>query len=191
MEAVGFGHYVLSEQDTGPSDQVAQNSSATEWCVAFYDDTHVRPASDLAHGFLASDTTGNPKFDRVPYAFSFRAGHFDFVLISVDLRSGDSRREAERRKQELAGIKKWVDSVSTNSSERDYIIILGDRNIESGEELGKAKPGRFESLNTSSFAMTNTNVINPKPYARSGNNPTFQGNPITTIFFGCLIQIIT
>ena len=93
MEALGFA-YVLSEEDTGRGETNHSNSSATEWWVAFYDPDTVQEDPDLARGFLATDRTRNPDFDRVPYAFPFQAvqGGLDFVLISVHLAQGYAPR---------------------------------------------------------------------------------------------------
>ncbi len=159
MNAAGFD-YVLSPEDTGPGARNHLNSSATEWFVAFYKPGRVEPATDLPWGFIADDVTRNPDYDRVPFAFPFRAGSEDLVFISVHLRPGAGPRHRERRAHELAAIWTWIRSSS--GGERDY-VILGDMNIENCTELDEVLPRNALSLNGTCEA-TNTNVRGPKPY---------------------------
>jgi endonuclease/exonuclease/phosphatase family metal-dependent hydrolase len=161
MLSLGF-EYVLSEEDTGTGDVIHRNNSATEWWVAFYKPDRVQPAHDLPVGFLATDRSNHPDFERVPYAFAFRSSNdtADFVLISVHLMPGGSARSAARRQHELAAIAAWVDA--HDGVEHDF-IILGDMNIEDTEELHLALPTGFVSLNDE-CVPTNTNVNGPKPY---------------------------
>lgn len=175
MEEVGFADFLLSEEDTGTSQSVKQNNgSATEWWVTFYDSSKVAIAKDLPSGFLAENRNANTEFDRVPYAFPFRAidGSFDFVLISVHLHPDSGHRNALRRKQELDAIGKWVHAAQTKGAERDF-IILGDMNLEDNEEVQNSMPEGFVTLNTKAQWNTNTNLNNPKPYDHVMINPTF------------------
>lgn len=159
MRARGF-IYVLSEEDTGTGERNHLNSSATEWFVAFYKPDHVSLASDLPHGFLDADRTDNEDFERVPYAFPFRAGEADLVFISVHLQPGSSDDDADRRAQEITRIAAWIGE--QDGDERDY-VILGDMNIEDCDELEAVLPDGFASLNAT-CRPTNTNVRGPKPY---------------------------
>ncbi|MBY0452446.1 MAG: hypothetical protein K2P92_05370, partial [Bdellovibrionaceae bacterium] len=72
MRMAGFDKFWLSDQDTGNSETNQSNGTATEWFVVFYKNWLVSPKLSLPHGFLHSDVTHNPRFDRVPYAFSFQ-----------------------------------------------------------------------------------------------------------------------
>lgn len=161
MKSQGFA-YALSEEDTGTSPKIHKKSSATEWWVAFYKPEVLEVANDLPHGFLDSDRSDNPNYERVPYAFGFRTleGTLDFVLVSVHLQPGASNRSRIRRLHELDTIARWIDDKDT--SEKDF-IILGDMNIEDCEELNEATPADFVSLNNT-CQTTNTNVNGPKPY---------------------------
>jgi len=170
MIASGF-EYWLSEEDTGTGFRNHSNGSNTEWWVTFYRKTRVKRADDLPHGFLAEDRSNNPDFERVPYAFSFRAaeGKTDFVLISVHLQPGGGRRDKARRKHEIGAISAWIGA--NDDAEKDF-IILGDCNIENAAELADATPAGFLSLNDE-CRPTNTNINGPKPYDHIFYQPAF------------------
>jgi len=159
MAKRGFS-YVLSPEDTGSGDQMHVNSSATEWFVVFYKPAAVQPAPDLVTGFLAEDRYNNPDFERVPYAFGFRAGSEDLVFISVHLQPGGGSKDKVRRAHEISTISAWIQGQT--GGERDY-VILGDMNIEDCGELAAVLPTGFASLN-SGCLPTNTNPNGPKPY---------------------------
>jgi len=161
MSTMGFEHQ-LSLEDTGTGQNNHNNSSATEWWVAFFKPGKVRIAAALPSEFLANDRTDHNDYERVPHSFAFSTpdNTLDFVLISVHLKPGSSSRDAARRKTELAAIAQWVDS--HDAVEKDF-IILGDMNIEDAEELRDAAPRGFSSLNDECRA-TNTNLRSPKPY---------------------------
>ena len=90
---------------------------------------------------LAAETDGPRKKDRAtgqyvptftwwrnPYLASFRAGHFDFVLLAVHLQWGTKAG----RKHELTELAKWVAGFQKDDSRVDRdIIALGDFNIPS------------------------------------------------------------
>lgn len=159
MQKRGFS-YVLSEEDTGPGDKQFLNSPATEWFVAFYKPALVCTPWDgeackglTTGGFLARDRTASPYYDRVPYAFSFRAlegagpgkPRNDFILVSVHLRPDGGSGPSARRRQELASIDVWAKQLEA-TGEAD-VLIVGDTNIQSCTELGKALPVGWASLN--------------------------------------------
>ena len=163
MAAEGFA-YVLSEEDTGTGDRIHLNSTATEWWVAFYKADAVQPAPDLPHGYLASDRSNHPDYERVPYAFSFRAGEglSDFVVISVHLKPGDRAGDTARRQRELAAIADWIDA--NDDIERDFFVV-GDMNFEDCAEIDAIVPASLHALNQGhDCQMTNTNVKGPRPY---------------------------
>lgn len=161
MTARGFD-FVLSPEDTGTGNKIHVNSSATEWWVTFYKPSVVQVAPDLPSGFLASDRSNHPDFERVPFAFAFRSADMkmDFVLISVHLKPDAGAANAARRAHELAAIADWVNN--NDNTEKDF-IILGDMNLEDCDELAEAAPSGFASLNDT-CKPTNTNVNGPKPY---------------------------
>lgn len=170
MTRAGF-KYILSEENTGRN-RNRINGSAAEWFVAFYKPEVVcaagqEPAeascdaSDLPNGFLAKKRALNANYDRVPYAFGFRAvgGKADFVIISVHLRPSTGSENKARRKQELKAVGKWI---SENSDKEKHFLIVGDMNMYNCEELENAKPAGYFSLN-SSCATTVTGKT-PRPY---------------------------
>jgi hypothetical protein len=173
MRAKGFA-YVLSEEDTGSGASNHLNSPATEWFAAFYRPGRVAPAADLAHGFLGEDRSNHPDYERVPYAFPFRAGQADLVFISVHLQPGASARQRARRAHELTVIGSWI--ASRPGSERDY-VILGDMNIEDCDELAAVLPAGYASLNADCLA-TNTNPRGPKPYDHVLYQSVFSANEV-------------
>jgi endonuclease/exonuclease/phosphatase family metal-dependent hydrolase len=74
-------------------------------------------------------------FDRVPFAASFRAGNFDFMLVTVHLSFADHARRAAEATA-LAGLaRRMVES----GSEKD-LIVLGDFN----EQRQRPNLGLFE-----------------------------------------------
>lgn len=71
-----------------------------------------------------------PKFNwwRKPYIASFRAGHFDFVLLAVHLQWGTEKG----RKRELEELANWVKAFQKDEYRVDRdVIALGDFNIPS------------------------------------------------------------
>lgn len=161
MADAGFNKHVLSEEDTGPRDKQHNNSAVTEWFVAFYKSDRVCSAWDEGcdklskGGFIARDLTANADYDRVPFAFPFRAlrgssgAKTDFVLISVHLRPDDGNADKRRRQHELKSIAAWIDwqiDHRADPPERDF-IILGDMNIQDCEELEEITPAGLLSLN--------------------------------------------
>ncbi|MDZ7603990.1 MAG: endonuclease/exonuclease/phosphatase family protein [Cyclobacteriaceae bacterium] len=178
----GFS-YALSDEDTGPVETIHTNNTSTEWWIVFYKDTFVDIASDLPHGFLASDRSANPDFERVPYAFPFRMDgkDTDFVLIPVHLAPNASA--SAKRQSELAAIQNWIDA--NDEAENDF-IVLGDMNIEDAEELAEITPSGFISLNNECY-RTNTlqnNTANggAKPYDHVIYRPAFTSEEIDEVF---------
>jgi endonuclease/exonuclease/phosphatase family metal-dependent hydrolase len=186
MISEGF-KYVLSEEDTGPGPNNHLNSSATEWWVIFYNNRKVRVANDLPHGYLASDRSNNPDYDRVPYAFPFRSliDSTDFVLVSVHLSQEKSAKQ--RRMHELSEITYWIDKNDT--AEKDF-IILGDMNIQNKTELEYVIPNQFISLNNE-CVKTNTSIKEAKPYDHIMFRPQYTSNEIDTAFGMVVINLVS
>jgi endonuclease/exonuclease/phosphatase family metal-dependent hydrolase len=65
-------------------------------------------------------------FDRVPFAGTFRAGQFDFTLVTVHSWYGDANFNA-RRAQETRALARVCESLLATSPEKD-LILLGDFN---------------------------------------------------------------
>ena len=161
MRATGFD-FILSEEDTGTGDSNHNNGSATEWWVAFYKPDAVTVPDTLPSGFLATDRTNHPDYERVPFAFPFRSanGQLDFVLISVHLKPGDSGSDMLRRAAELRALNDWIQE--NDDVEKDF-LILGDMNYKDCDEIGTVVPSGLSSLNEACLT-TNTNISGPRPY---------------------------
>ena len=161
MRAAGFD-FMLSEEDTGTGDSNHNNGSATEWWVAFYKPSAVTAPDDLPSGFLATDRTNHPNYERVPFAFPFRStnGQLDFVLVSVHLKPGDSGSNMSRRSVELSAINDWIQA--NDDVEKDF-LVLGDMNYKNCDEIGTVMPSGLSSLNEACLT-TNTNINGPRPY---------------------------
>ena len=68
---------------------------------------------------------------RPPYAASFQAGNFDFVVIAAHVRWGDSRKG---RLEELKLFAEWVTAKRKESNAVDKdILVMGDFNVEDEE----------------------------------------------------------
>ena len=65
-------------------------------------------------------------FDRVPFAATFRAGQFDFTVITVHSWYGDANFNP-RRAQETQALARVCESLLASSTEKD-LIVLGDFN---------------------------------------------------------------
>ncbi|MGE3975716.1 MAG: endonuclease/exonuclease/phosphatase family protein [Bdellovibrionales bacterium] len=178
MYEAGFDNFEMSEEDTGPGPKNHINSTATEWWVVFFKSRKVEVHSVLPTGFVSGPLAQNPNWDRVPYAFSFRCkntvreNQTDFTLLSVHLHTGATRANALRRKAELEKLYRWIDLRKRSITERDY-FILGDMNIEDGQELTDVTQSTpYLSLNTLARFPTNTNPNNPRPYDHMIYNPS-------------------
>lgn len=141
MANAGLDGWILSEGKTGPTNgNLGRNA---DYFVAFYKKARIQHAEDLPNGWLEQPTVKNPRFDRVPYAFGFRAVKsgskkpVDFVMISVHLHPTEGSNIAAKvadkafRVFEFGIIQDWINA--QDSTEKDY-IILGDTNIEDQEE---------------------------------------------------------
>jgi endonuclease/exonuclease/phosphatase family metal-dependent hydrolase len=66
---------------------------------------------------------------RSPYIASFRAGHFDFVLVTAHIQWGSSEKT---RAEELTNLAKWVnEKIKEQGWDDKDIIVMGDFNIPS------------------------------------------------------------
>ncbi len=94
-----------------------------------YDGDHVQEIG-TAHTIGTADAV---IFDRAPYQASFRAGQFDFTLITSHLFYGDNAAGHARRRTEAQTLAKFAESYAQRSTEKD-VIILGDFNETRGHE---------------------------------------------------------
>lgn len=121
-----------------------------------------------------------PQFSwwRKPYMASFKAGHFDFVVLSVHIQWGT---EAGRKK-ELDELAKWVRDYQKDDMRIDRdIILMGDFNIDSYKselyetisQYGLRAP---EKLVKSSFG---SNLSKNKRYDQILHHPVQTGSVFT------------
>jgi hypothetical protein len=90
MKKVGFDRHILSEEDTGPNVN-RNNSTRSDWYVAFYKSSKLRQSTTLPTGYLDTELVNSYKYSRVPFAFGFDvlddAGKKknDFIIVSTHL----------------------------------------------------------------------------------------------------------
>ena len=66
-------------------------------------------------------------FWRAPYMASFRAGNFDFIVLTTHIRWGDS---TEARRAELEMLADWIEGKRREKNNEDKdLIVMGDFNI--------------------------------------------------------------
>lgn len=93
-------------------------------------------------------------FDRVPYQQAFRAGNFDFTLITVHLSYADT----QRRRREADELAKYAEHLAQSGGEKD-IIVLGDFN-----EQGTGNLHYFEEMGWESLNQQPTNLSSTETY---------------------------
>lgn len=68
-------------------------------------------------------------FWRSPYMASFRAGNFDFILLTTHIRWGES---VEARRKEIELLADWIEAKRLEKTKEDKdLIVMGDFNIPS------------------------------------------------------------
>lgn len=127
--------------------------------VFLYHGDHVQEVPGAGARFVASSR--GAVFDRRPYQATFRAGQFDFTLVTVHL-SWDDR---DRRRRESEALAPLVAEVASESAEKD-VILLGDFNAQSPRDLQPAVAGGLlvlnrEPTNLGSTEAYDTLLINP------------------------------
>jgi exonuclease III len=75
------------------------------------------------------------QFNRMPYCASFRAGRFDFILVSVHIAEGSSHGETglALREKEIDELVKFVKARSKEEAAKSFdpdIFVMGDFNIQ-------------------------------------------------------------
>lgn len=115
-----------------------------------YNGDHVQEIGS-AHFIQSADAR---VFDRVPYEQTFRAGNFDFTLISAHL----SYTDTQRRRAEAETLARYAYALSRDSSEKD-VIVLGDFNEQGSGNLHFFTDIAWESLNHES-----TNLASNETY---------------------------
>ena len=136
---------------------ISDTTGNHERFVFLYNGDHVQEIGG-AH-FVASPQAA--AFARRPYQATFRAGQFDFTLVTIHLSFDDH----EKRRGETAGLALLAGDVAASSSEKD-VIVLGDFNAENPQALRPFTDSGWESLNhdptnLGSSEVYDTLVIDP------------------------------
>lgn len=96
-------------------------------------------------------------FNRVPFEADFRAGNFDFKLITVHLWYGDSGPN-DRRQREAVALANYAGSTLASSREKD-LIVLGDFNeFRSARYLDAFQDHAFRRLITEPTNLSSTEI---------------------------------
>jgi len=153
MTKRGFSYW-LSEEDTGPTKNHTP-TTASEWWIVFYKKEKVLPDTVRCYGFVSQPLVANATFDRVPYAFPFKAVHgkSNFTLVSVHLHPDDGKTDISARKAELDALVAWMATVKESNKD---IYVLGDCNIYDQKEFVDYKTKQITSLNE---ACVSTNSL--------------------------------
>ncbi|MGQ0772197.1 MAG: endonuclease/exonuclease/phosphatase family protein [Nitrososphaerota archaeon] len=99
---------------------------------------------------------------RSPYIASFRAGKFDFVLITAHIRWGKSEKG---RIAPLKMLAEWIDKRRESKYEDRDIILMGDFNIpQRDDELFKAITSKGLEIPDALLGAPGTNLAKEKRY---------------------------
>lgn len=108
---------------------------------------------------------------RKPYIASFRAGSFDFILITAHIRWGGKAKE---RITPLTLMAEWVDRrrKERHTFDKD-IIVMGDFNIPAkGDRLYQAVTGKGLRMPKALFGVHGSNLARNKRYDQILHVPT-------------------
>lgn len=111
-------------------------------------------------------------FWRSPYMASFKAGSFDFIVLTVHIRWGDS---AEERRAEIEMLADWIEAkrLEKTSEDRD-LIVMGDFNIPSRTDaLFKAITKHGLQVPKALLGAHGTNLKKDKRYDQILHYPIF------------------
>ena len=133
-----------------------------------YDKRTVYPTGLVCEvGFnVPAKTHQGYQLHRMPYCASFRAGRFDFVVVTVHIYYGKTKKEREQREGEISQIAQFVVRRSKTSKnkvfDRDFFVV-GDFNIEgAGDQFFDALAG--EGFQMPDQANLKTNHGRTKTY---------------------------
>ncbi len=132
------------------STRLSERTGNSERFVFLYHGDHVQAVGQAS--FISGRDIG--VFDRTPYQCMFRAGQFDFNLISVHL----SYTDAQRRAREAQTLARYATALAGSQDEKD-IIVLGDFNEEYRGNLHVFEDQGWQVLNT-----TPTNLSSKRIY---------------------------
>jgi endonuclease/exonuclease/phosphatase family metal-dependent hydrolase len=131
--------------------------------VFIYNGDHVSEIG-TAHFIATADAV---IFDRVPYQQTFRAGNFDFTLVTCHLYYGEGAEGYARRRREAHALATFAQNLAARSAEKD-VIVLGDFNETRGHtnfdvfaSVGMESLNR-EPSNLGSTEVYDSLIIEPK-----------------------------
>lgn len=103
---------------------------------------------------------------RMPYCVSFKAGRFDFVVVSTHIYYGKTKKEKDQREEEITKLVEFIDkraqAEKSKVFDRDFFVMgdfnvkkLGDRFYKALVSKGFKMPKKLSKLKTN-FLMTAT-----------------------------------
>jgi endonuclease/exonuclease/phosphatase family metal-dependent hydrolase len=125
------------------------------------------PRAKMGEEYLSEDS-----FWRAPYMASFRAGSFDFVVLTTHIRWGDSEKA---RAAEIGRLADWIEAKRLEKSAEDKdLIVMGDFNIPSrGDALFKALTKHGLMIPAPLLGTHGTNLEKDKRYDQILHHPIY------------------
>lgn len=99
---------------------------------------------------VSGDSHEGYQLHRIPYAASFRAGRFDFIVVNVHIYYGSNSKGKQHREDEINNIVSYIHKMAGAEGSRAFdrdIFLVGDFNIE------KYADRFFEALTSKKFKM--------------------------------------
>ncbi len=114
-------------------------------------------------------------FWRSPYMASFKAGSFDFILLTTHIRWGDS---TEARRVEIETLADWIEAKRQEKTKEDKdLIVMGDYNIASRDDpLFKAITKHGLQIPKALLGAHGTNLEKDKRYDQILHYPIYPDN---------------
>jgi endonuclease/exonuclease/phosphatase family metal-dependent hydrolase len=114
-------------------------------------------------------------FWRSPYMASFKAGNFDFVLLTVHIRWGEN---LEARRKEIEAVADWIEAKRLEKTKEDKdLIVMGDFNIPSRTDaLFKAVSKHGLQIPKALLGSHGTDLARGKRYDQILHYPIYPDN---------------
>ena len=125
------------------------------------------PRTKKGKEYLSEDS-----FWRAPYMASFRAGSFDFVVLTTHIRWGDSEKA---RTAEIGRLADWIEAKRLEKTSEDKdLIVMGDFNIPSRDDaMFKAITKHGLKVPTPLLGTHGTNLGKNKRYDQILHHPIY------------------
>ena len=126
-----------------------------------------QPRTKKGEEYLSEDS-----FWRAPYMASFKAGSFDFVVLTTHIRWGDSEKA---RAAEIGRLADWIEAKRLEKTTEDKdLIVMGDFNIPSRDDaLFKAITKHGLKVPTPLLGTHGTNLEKDKRYDQILHHPIY------------------